>query len=110
VAAVTEEVPATEVVTPEALVVTTGVVTEGARWETPLTELAVPRVLVTAVVPAVATGIVLASAPVVAPTPTMSAPSDQFDIRRTRRRPLSRTDWAVPLSGSTPDPGRRDRL
>ena len=106
----TEEVPATEVVTPEALVVTTGVVTEGARWETPLTELAVPPVLVTAVVPAVATGIVLANAPVVAPTPTMSAPSDQFDIRRTRRRPLSRTDWAVPLSGSTPDPGRRDRL
>ena len=106
----TEEVRATEVVTPEALVVTTGVVTEGARWETPLTELALLPVLVTAVVPAVATGIELASAPVVAPTPTTSAPSDQFDIRRTRRRPLSRTDWAEPLPGSTPDPRRRDRL
>ena len=82
----TEEVPATEVVTPEALVVTTGVITEGARWETPLTELAVPPVLVTAVVPAVATGIVLASAPVVAPTPTMSAPSDQFDTSSNKNK------------------------
>jgi hypothetical protein len=84
----------TEVVTPDALVVATGTVTEGPGAATPLAELVTPAGLVTAVVPVVGPGIVLARAPVVAPTPTTSAPSDQFDIRRRRLSPLSRTNFA----------------
>jgi len=95
VGALAPEVPTTEVVTPEALVVATALVTDGACPAIPLDELVTPAELVTAVVPVVGPGIVLASAPVVAPTPTTSAPSDQFDIRRRRLRPLSRTNFAA---------------
>lgn len=94
VGTVIPEMLETEVVTPDALVVATGIVTEGPGTATPLAELVTPAELVTAVVPVVGPGIVLASAPVVAPTPTTSAPSDQFDIRRRRLRPLSRTNFA----------------
>jgi hypothetical protein len=89
------DVPATELVTPDALVVATGAWTDGACWATPPTVLVTVPGLVTAVVPAVAGGTVRASAPVVAPTPTTSAASDQFDNRRMRLSPLSRTDMAA---------------
>ena len=94
VGALAPEVPTAEVVTPDALVVATALVTEGACPATPPAELAPPAGLVTAVVPEVGAGIVLASAPVVAPTPTTSAASDQFDIRRRRLSPPSRTNLA----------------
>jgi hypothetical protein len=107
--AVATDVRPVETVTPVALVVATEVVTEGAPWEVPVAEPAPAPAVVTAAVPAVVAGIACASAPVVAPTPTTSAASDQFDMRRTRLRPLSRTDSAVLLSGPPPDPERRLR-
>jgi hypothetical protein len=98
----------TEVVTPDALVVATGVLTDGACWA-PIVLVTFPE-LVTAVAPVVAAGTVRASTPVVAPTPTTNAASDQFDNRRIRLSPLSRTDSALFWFDASFDPGVRASL
>ena len=76
-----------ETVTPEALVVATGLPKVGPLWTAPVAEVVTPAVVVTAAVPTDLDCVAAARAPVVAPTPTTSAASDQLDIRRIFRRP-----------------------
>ena len=78
---------AAETVTPEALVVATGLPRVGPPWTTPAAEVGAPAVVVTAVVPTALECVAAARAPVVAPMPTTSAASDQLDVRRIFRSP-----------------------
>jgi len=91
--------------TPEALVVATGFVTLGEDWP-PTAEVADPEAEAATVL-LVVVGMVRARPAVVAPTPTSKAASVQFDIRRTRRSPLSRGEPARLGFDAATEPGRR---